>query len=63
MSNSFHSAKVTELPPVWEELLTRLIICNSVVCYDMFVRLSLGNFGWALDSDSSSWKFGMGFGF
>ena len=29
VSNLFHSVKVTELPT---ELLTRLIICNFVVC-------------------------------
>ena len=42
MSNLFNSAKVSELPSVWEGLLTRLIICNYVVCYDMFVLLMFG---------------------
>ena len=28
----FNSVKVTELPPVWEELLIRLITCYFVVC-------------------------------
>ena len=38
MSYSFNSVKVTELPPVAKELPTRLIICNSGVCLDMFDR-------------------------
>ena len=39
----------------WEEgLLARLVICNSVVCLDMFVRLFLLCLGWALGSGSAS---------
>ena len=36
-----------------KELLTRLIICNYVVCYDMFVRLSLCCLGWVLGYDTA----------
>ena len=37
----FISAKVTELSPVWERAANSAYHMLSVVCYDMFVRLSL----------------------
>ena len=37
-------------------LLAQLVICGSVVCWDVFVRLSLWSFGWALGSGlAGSW--------
>ena len=53
MLNIFYTVKTTELPPVWTGLLTLLITCNFVVCYD---RLSIFPFdvgvGFGFDSAS-----------
>ena len=52
MSNSFNSANVTELPPVWENAgLSSVIMLLVKICLFVFPFDVLG---WALGSDLAS---------